>query len=292
VWGWRGWSSLWHSGRQRVRRARSPVRRVAARFVADRRDVRTAAEVESFVTERRAPTFRGGRQAPAPVRRRGQADQEGRARVPARTQRRCEPPQPSCAKGRHAYFGAPPEDEPQNVRSPRADAAGPALPNYEGRDRPHADGAPQTALSRPPGTSRLRDRHTAHDTTRRVAPQTADHSRSSRCAIAAERAGRGRAPRRCRVGCPGHWPRINDTWSVGDLLERFARSYPLGPKTAPELDLCCALGGTRTPNLLIRSQMLYPLSYERRSGSDQRVPHLVRWEASTAPEHDDQQKPL
>ena len=26
-----------------------------------------------------------------------------------------------------------------------------------------------------------------------------------------------------------------------------------------------ALGGTRTPNLLIRSQMLYPLSYERKS---------------------------
>jgi hypothetical protein len=26
-----------------------------------------------------------------------------------------------------------------------------------------------------------------------------------------------------------------------------------------------ALGGTRTPNLLIRSQMLYPLSYERRA---------------------------
>ena len=25
----------------------------------------------------------------------------------------------------------------------------------------------------------------------------------------------------------------------------------------------CALEGTRTPNLLIRSQMLYPLSYER-----------------------------
>jgi hypothetical protein len=25
----------------------------------------------------------------------------------------------------------------------------------------------------------------------------------------------------------------------------------------------CALGGIRTPNLLIRSQMLYPLSYER-----------------------------
>jgi hypothetical protein len=28
---------------------------------------------------------------------------------------------------------------------------------------------------------------------------------------------------------------------------------------------CGALGGTRTPNLLIRSQMLYPLSYERQS---------------------------
>jgi hypothetical protein len=35
-----------------------------------------------------------------------------------------------------------------------------------------------------------------------------------------------------------------------------------------DLGLCClagALGGTRTPNLLIRSQMLYPLSYERRA---------------------------
>ena len=30
-----------------------------------------------------------------------------------------------------------------------------------------------------------------------------------------------------------------------------------------DLHLRSALGGTRTPNLLIRSQMLYPLSYER-----------------------------
>jgi hypothetical protein len=29
--------------------------------------------------------------------------------------------------------------------------------------------------------------------------------------------------------------------------------------------LAGALGGTRTPSLLIRSQMLYPLSYERKS---------------------------
>jgi hypothetical protein len=32
---------------------------------------------------------------------------------------------------------------------------------------------------------------------------------------------------------------------------------------APDLQIPGALGGTRTPNLLIRSQMLYPLSYER-----------------------------
>jgi hypothetical protein len=33
-----------------------------------------------------------------------------------------------------------------------------------------------------------------------------------------------------------------------------------------DLGLCLgALGGIRTPNLLIRSQMLYPLSYERRA---------------------------
>jgi hypothetical protein len=31
-----------------------------------------------------------------------------------------------------------------------------------------------------------------------------------------------------------------------------------------DLHLLSALGGIRTPNLLIRSQMLYPLSYERR----------------------------
>ena len=37
-----------------------------------------------------------------------------------------------------------------------------------------------------------------------------------------------------------------------------------------QLDLLSVLGGSRTPNLLIRSQMLYPLSYER-SWCDQRV---------------------
>ena len=38
-----------------------------------------------------------------------------------------------------------------------------------------------------------------------------------------------------------------------------------------------ALGGTRTPNLLIRSQMLYPLSYER-SGLSIQCP--ARWQSS------------
>jgi hypothetical protein len=43
-----------------------------------------------------------------------------------------------------------------------------------------------------------------------------------------------------------------------------ARRPPLTPENvAPDLLVSSALGGTRTPNLLIRSQMLYPLSYER-----------------------------
>jgi hypothetical protein len=42
------------------------------------------------------------------------------------------------------------------------------------------------------------------------------------------------------------------------------RTYVLSrPRNDPDLRRCGALGGTRTPNLLIRSQMLYPLSYER-----------------------------
>ena len=51
--------------------------------------------------------------------------------------------------------------------------------------------------------------------------------------------------------------------------------------------ILCALGGTRTPNPLIRSQMLYPLSYERWWAQDthavhgtERVTHIPRaWRA-------------
>ena len=53
----------------------------------------------------------------------------------------------------------------------------------------------------------------------------------------------------------------------------------IGPSTCGN---CGALGGTRTPNLLIRSQMLYPLSYERgRLHSLRHSPvSCVRWAAT------------
>jgi hypothetical protein len=48
----------------------------------------------------------------------------------------------------------------------------------------------------------------------------------------------------------------------------------------------CALGGTRTPNLLIRSQMLCPLSYERRSEESlARVRYAGRIRWSTGRSH-------
>ena len=59
------------------------------------------------------------------------------------------------------------------------------------------------------------------------------------------------------------------------LVERFQISDPAGGWPAARsshhdrcLHFCSALGGIRTPNLLIRSQMLYPLSYQRR-GTEQ-----------------------
>ena len=41
------------------------------------------------------------------------------------------------------------------------------------------------------------------------------------------------------------------------------RTRTTQPSQGRDLRIRGALGGTRTPNLLIRSQMLYPLSYER-----------------------------
>jgi hypothetical protein len=61
---------------------------------------------------------------------------------------------------------------------------------------------------------------------------------------------------------------------ISEAVQGKGRCHSLDG-TAPGLVICRALGGTRTPNLLIRSQMLYPLSYERR-----RTPHSVRHFAS------------
>ncbi len=51
------------------------------------------------------------------------------------------------------------------------------------------------------------------------------------------------------------------TNSCGPGVERVRRAH-----MGSDLHQLSALGGSRTPNLLIRSQMLYPLSYERWSG--------------------------
>ncbi len=47
-------------------------------------------------------------------------------------------------------------------------------------------------------------------------------------------------------------------------LRQQLRPWPNGRNMTLACGFGGALGGTRTPNLLIRSQMLYPLSYERR----------------------------
>ncbi len=57
--------------------------------------------------------------------------------------------------------------------------------------------------------------------------------------------------------------------SVGEVLAGRAREACGAQKPRSMARLAWAsvgaLGGIRTPNLLIRSQMLYPLSYERRA---------------------------
>src|ERR1700722_16988594 len=52
--------------------------------------------------------------------------------------------------------------------------------------------------------------------------------------------------------------------SVRRLTRKMRQTSSHTGEQGPELRIRGALGGTRTPNLLIRSQMLYPLSYERR----------------------------
>ena len=60
--------------------------------------------------------------------------------------------------------------------------------------------------------------------------------------------------------------------SGGRRGEKQKRSRKKSPRPVPRLRALTstgALGGTRTPNLLIRSQMLYPLSYRRRDPAGQ-----------------------
>ena len=68
------------------------------------------------------------------------------------------------------------------------------------------------------------------------------------------------------------WPRAESGAPGGtrtpNRLIRSQMLYPLrygrfGGQASDTLADSRALEGTRTPNLLIRSQMLYPLSYER-----------------------------
>jgi hypothetical protein len=64
-----------------------------------------------------------------------------------------------------------------------------------------------------------------------------------------------------------------------------ARRRPV-PRSEPAAELG-ALGGTRTPNLLIRSQMLYPLSYERSHCSISRPARWLRLVPTDRPEPSD-----
>ena len=75
-----------------------------------------------------------------------------------------------------------------------------------------------------------------------------------------------------RTPGPGTQPAGGQKLSISAREAERSRQAWLRRKAVPVLTftLTCgfgaalgALGGTRTPNLLIRSQMLYPLSYER-----------------------------
>ena len=79
------------------------------------------------------------------------------------------------------------------------------------------------------------------------------------CARPAARLHRPATGRGNRLASLRHRPEPpQDRCTTGHLGCRRAMSWEDGG----------ALGGTRTPNLLIRSQMLYPLSYERRACLD------------------------
>ena len=96
-----------------------------------------------------------------------------------------------------------------------------------------------------------------------------------RCAVSDHGYAAAGTPRTVPNGCGGHVPgtvqavRRPVAPSVAPTAAQNAcRTEMKKPPTLPfwlvgGFSLCCAPEGTRTPNLLIRSQMLYPLSYGR-----------------------------
>jgi hypothetical protein len=76
-------------------------------------------------------------------------------------------------------------------------------------------------------------------------------------------------PRNSAIGTQnfGRFPGRIGSQSDSDVLNfvlKPSKHYAyIAHETPSDLHLLCALGETRTPNRLIRSQMLYPLSYER-----------------------------
>jgi hypothetical protein len=62
---------------------------------------------------------------------------------------------------------------------------------------------------------------------------------------------------------PGRIGSQFDSNVLNFVLKPYSHYVCIVHETHYDLHLLCALGETRTPNRLIRSQMLYPLSYER-----------------------------
>ncbi len=75
-------------------------------------------------------------------------------------------------------------------------------------------------------------------------------------------------PIRCREASPASPSASRENRLVLTMFSRGLRSDKRSAERAFDLHRSSALGGIRTPNLLIRSQMLYPLSYQRR-GNEQ-----------------------
>ena len=114
------------------------------------------------------------------------------------------------------------------------------------RFRPHAVEGGRSVLTRP---SRPRQAHPTYPNSR---------SREIRCVPSL--AGRTRA---------GHRPLKGDAPILGGFSAPVrppkCRNGPLARAVSSTVSTQCAPEGIRTPNLLIRSQMLYPLSYGRMS---------------------------